>query len=55
MNQEFYRNITDYLVTVNRLTMDATTQVVKATQDFAMQAWKMHPMRDVFETYQNKK
>lgn len=50
MYQQFYQSVTDYVTTINRLTMDVTSQVVKATQDFALEAWKMHPMKDVFET-----
>jgi hypothetical protein len=55
MHQQFYQNVTDYLTTINRLTVDMTSQAVKATQDFAMEAWKMHPMKDVFENAAGKK
>lgn len=55
MYQQFYQSVTDYVTTINRLTVDATSQAVKATQDFAMEAWKMHPMKDVFENATGKK
>lgn len=48
MNQQFYQSVTDYVTAINRVTMEAAAQTVKATQDFAMEAWKMHPLRDVF-------
>lgn len=55
MYQQFYQSVTDYVTTINRLTVDAASQAFKATQDFAMEAWKMHPMKEVFENATGKK
>ena len=55
MNNQFYQNVTDYVTTINRLTTDVTCQAVKATQDFVMQSWNMHPFKDIMENAVGKK
>jgi hypothetical protein len=55
MNQQFYQNMTDYVTAINRVNMEAAAQTVKATQEFALEAWKLHPLHDVFESNTSKK
>lgn len=48
MNSPFTQIYTNYVTNVNKLVYDTNLAMVKATQDFTQEAWKMNPMKDMF-------
>lgn len=48
MNTSIMQAYTDYLVTINKMVYDTHMELVKTTQEFAAEAAKINPYKDMY-------